>query len=255
MPYIAHSVFESPPDNTRIWRFINFQKFMSMITDSSLYFSRLDRLGDPFEGLYSKASIQFDEKVYDSYDSSEASNYGRSVIKGIHSTAYKIRRTSFANCWYMNEYETELLWSRYSFMDDGVAIQSTFERLKSCLNIPHAVYIGKIKYKIWETEPIPIGNMMNTIVTKKINHRDERELRAAIVTSFDIKPQTKKGIYVPVDLIELVESIYVSPKSANWILKLIKNVLKKNDVDLSVKKSVFTEKPMPPKFIKKHPMY
>jgi hypothetical protein len=65
----------------------------------------------------------------------------------------------------------------------------------------------------------------------------------------------KKGIYVPVDLIELVESIYVSPKSANWILKLIKNVFKKNDVDLSVKKSAFTEKPMPPKFLKKHPMY
>ena len=251
MPYIAHSVFEPPPDNTKIWRFINFQKFMSMITDSSLYFSRLDKLGDPFEGLYSKASIQSDEKVYNS----EASDYGRSVIKGIHATAYKIRRTSFANCWYMNEYETELLWSRYSFMDDGVAIQSTFERLKSCLNIPHAVYIGKIKYKDWDAEPIPLGNVMNTIVTKKINHRDERELRAAIVTGFDIKPQTKKGICVPVDLIELVESIYVSPKSTKWVLKLIKNVLKKNKLDLSVKKSVFTEKPIRPKFLKNNPMY
>lgn len=60
---------------------------------------------------------------------------------------------------------------------------------------------------------------------------------------------------VPVNLIELVESIYVSPKTAHWVLKLIKNILKKYDLDLKVKKSVFTEKPIRPKFLKKHPMY
>ncbi|MEP6576414.1 MAG: hypothetical protein ABJB85_08310, partial [Nitrososphaerota archaeon] len=158
MPYAPHSVFEPPADNTIIWRFISFQKFVSMITNSSLYFTRLDKLGDPFEGLYSKARIQFDEKVYDSYDSSEASEYGKSVMRWMHLDPYKQRRTSFVNCWHMSEYETELLWSRYSFMDGGVAIQSTFERLKSCLNIPHAVYIGKIKYMSWETEATPIGN-------------------------------------------------------------------------------------------------
>ena len=232
MPYAAHSVFESPPDNTRIWRFMNFQKFMSMLTNSSLYFSRLDKLGDPFEGLYSKARIQFDEKVYDSYDSSEASDYGKSVIIWMHLAPYKQRRTSFVNCWHMSDYETELLWSRYSFMDGGVAIQSTFERLKSCLKIPHAVYIGIIKYKDWATEPTPIGNLMNPIVTKRINYQDERELRAAIVSSFDLRKQTQRVMNVPVNLIELIESIYVSPKSAHWVLQLIKSVLKKYDLDI-----------------------
>ena len=73
-------------------------------------------------------------------------------------------------------FETELLWSRYSFMDGGVAIQSTFERLIS-LDISHAVYIGIMKYMDWETQSTPIGNMMNPIVTKRINYRDERELK------------------------------------------------------------------------------
>jgi hypothetical protein len=244
-----------PPDNTMIWRFTSFHKFVSMITSNSLYFSRLDKLGDPFEGLYSKARIQSDEKVYTSYDSSEASEYGKRVIRWMHLDPYKQRRTSFANCWHMNEYETELLWSRYSFMDGGVAIQSTFERLKSCLNIPHAVYIGIMKYMNWETEATPIGNLMNPIVTKRKNYQDERELRAAIVTGFDRRKQTQMGINVPVDLIKLVESVYISPKSGDWILKLIKNILKKYDLDLKVKKSVFTEKPMRPKFLKDHPMY
>ena len=255
MPYVTHSFFEPPPDNTRIWRFMNFHKFVSMVTNSSLYFSRLDQLGDPFEGLLTKARIQSDEKVYDSYDSSEASEYGKSVIRWMHLDPYKQRRTSLANCWHMNDYETELLWSRYSFMDGGVAIQSTFERLRSSLNIPNAVYIGIMKYMDWETEPTPIGNMMNPIVTKRINYRDERELRAAIVTGFDRRKQTQSGINVPVNLIELVESVYISPKSGDWMLKLIKNILKKYDLDLKVKKSGFTEKPMRPKFLKDHPMY
>ena len=44
-------------------------------------------------------------------------------------------------------------------------------------------------------------------------------------------------------------------KEDDWMLKLIKNILKKYDLDLKVKKSVFTEKPMRPKFLKDHPMY
>ena len=255
MPYVPHSVFEAPAGNPRIWRFMNFQKFVSMITNGSLYFSRLDKLGDPFEGLYSKARIQFDEIVYNSYDSSQASDYGKSVMRWTHFNPYEQRRTSFVNCWHMSDYETELLWSRYSFLDGGVAIQSTFDRLKSCLNIPHAVYIGIMKYMDWDTELTPIGNLMNTIVTKRKNYQDERELRAAIVSSFDRRKQTQRGMNVPVNLIELIESIYVSPKSAHWILQLIKTVLKKYDLELKVKKSEFTEKPMRPKFLKKHPMY
>jgi hypothetical protein len=81
MPYVPHFVFEPPPENTKIWRFMSFHKFVSMVTNGSLYFSRLDKLGDPFEGLYTNARIQFDEKVYDSYDYSEASDYGKSVIR------------------------------------------------------------------------------------------------------------------------------------------------------------------------------
>lgn len=212
-----------------------------MISNGSLYFSRLDKLGDPFEGLHTKARIKFDEKVYDSYDSSEASDYGKSVMRWMHLNPYEQRRTSFVNCWHMSEYETELLWSRYSFMDGGVAIQSTFERLRSSRNISNAVYIGKIKYKDWDTEPSASDNLMNTIVTKRKNYQDERELRAAIVTSFNRIKQKHIGMNVAVNLIKLVEAIYVSPKSANWVLKLIKNILKKYDLNLKVKKSVFTE--------------
>jgi hypothetical protein len=52
-----------------------------------------------------------------------------------------------------------------------------------------------------------------------------------------------------------ISSPQILVKEDDWMLKLIKNILKKYDLDLKVKKSVFTEKPMRPKFLKDHPMY
>jgi len=41
----------APTDvDTKIWRFMDFTKFVSMLEESGLFFARLDRLGDPFEG-------------------------------------------------------------------------------------------------------------------------------------------------------------------------------------------------------------
>ena len=44
----------TPPDNdsTKVWRYMTFTKFMSLVDRSALYFARVDRLGDPFEGSF-----------------------------------------------------------------------------------------------------------------------------------------------------------------------------------------------------------
>ena len=46
MPYHERSAFRLPPDGTKIWRFTDFTKFLSMLTNTALYFSRLDKLED-----------------------------------------------------------------------------------------------------------------------------------------------------------------------------------------------------------------
>lgn len=44
---IVHSL---PDPDTRIWRYVDLTKFLDMLSRRKLYFARLDRLGDPFEG-------------------------------------------------------------------------------------------------------------------------------------------------------------------------------------------------------------
>ena len=44
-------VFPSVLDrNVPIWRYMDIAKFLSLLDKQSLFFSRLDHLGDPFEG-------------------------------------------------------------------------------------------------------------------------------------------------------------------------------------------------------------
>lgn len=62
--YKEHPVFEKPEnENAKIWRYIDFTKFVSLLDKSALFFTRADRLGDPFEGSYSRANIKLRPEV------------------------------------------------------------------------------------------------------------------------------------------------------------------------------------------------
>ena len=55
MPSTNHQVFAQPANpDTKIWRYMNFTKFVSMLEHQALWFSRADKLGDPFEGSMPK---------------------------------------------------------------------------------------------------------------------------------------------------------------------------------------------------------
>lgn len=42
------------PDNgSKIWRYVDFAKFAALLDTSSLWFARLDCLGDDYEGVMS----------------------------------------------------------------------------------------------------------------------------------------------------------------------------------------------------------
>jgi hypothetical protein len=65
-PAADHPIFITPPDpNVKIWRYMDFTKYVSMLVSGGLYFSRSDLLGDPFEASSSQANIALRPKVYE----------------------------------------------------------------------------------------------------------------------------------------------------------------------------------------------
>ena len=45
------------PDSTKIWRYMDFTKFVNLLYTESLFFCRVDRLEDKWEGTFPKKMI------------------------------------------------------------------------------------------------------------------------------------------------------------------------------------------------------
>jgi hypothetical protein len=50
--YSEHETCLKPAnENAKIWRYMDFTKFVSLLEKKALFFCRADKLGDPFEGV------------------------------------------------------------------------------------------------------------------------------------------------------------------------------------------------------------
>ena len=57
MANTTHACFRQPDSNDiKLWRYMDFTKFMGMLCSKGLYFCRADCFEDPFEGTFSKAN-------------------------------------------------------------------------------------------------------------------------------------------------------------------------------------------------------
>lgn len=233
-----------PEDETvRVWRYMTFIKFMSLLDRSALYFSRVDRLGDPFEGSYGRRNLTGDlrdEEMVPRYESIEP---GSKLIDFKPSTPDARRasftlgqRTTYANCWHMNEHESAAMWSVYSRSGEGIAIQSTYQRLRDSFTSPdhnQMVNIGVVRYIDYETDAVPESSVLYPFLHKRKSFEHERELRALAISSVPVQDgkinpftvPTQPGMYIDVSLATLIESVYVSPQSPAWVTDLIRSTV------------------------------
>src|SRR2546427_8412768 len=103
--YTKHPTLVEPPENSKIWRFMDFTKFISLLDKQALYFCRADLLGDPFEGTFSKATI--DELLKDPRAKALAEQTGITPLVQI---SKDWMRMNFVNCWHLNDYEPYSMW-------------------------------------------------------------------------------------------------------------------------------------------------
>jgi len=246
--YKEHPVFEKPDnENIKIWRYLDFTKFVSLLDKQALFFARADKLSDPFEGSYSKANIKLRPIIY-----KELGSYFDPVQKQFQVFSKEIKKFTLINSWHMNEYESAAMWKLYLKTDEGVAIQSTFKRLtESFHNYEGNVYIGKVKYIDYQTEWLPEGNTFYPFLHKRKSFEHERELRAIIQIlpvkdgNINLKLEVlDTGAYIPVDLDILIEKIFVSPMAPKWFNELVNSIINKYNLNKEVTQSSLAEGPV-----------
>jgi hypothetical protein len=237
----------TPPENenVRVWRYMTFIKFMSLLDRSALYFARVDRLGDPFEGSYGRRNLTGDLLPEEMIPVFKSMVPGSKSV-GLHTSTPAERRSSFvfaqrttyANCWHMNDHESAAMWSVYSRSGEGIAIQSTYQRLRDCFNSPdhnQSVTIGVVKYIDYEVDAVPETSSLFRYLYKRKSFEHEHELRALSIGSIpkpvegrginSLTVPTEPGKYIDISLPTLIESVHVSPKSPDWVTDLVRSTV------------------------------
>jgi len=246
--YKENDLFDTPSDNSKIWRYLDFTKFMDLLNTSKLFFTRLDKLGDPFEGVCPIYTI-------DSINKTLNDAFSKERIKEIQKEySLYVNKITAVNCWHINSFESAAMWKIYLKSGEGIAIQSNVKRLKNSLkDEKNDIFIGRVRYINYDyfTSSVDKYKMLAyPVIFKRKIFQHERELRAVIQKNpkksviSDFKPTIKKdGIYVPVDLNILIDKIYIAPTSPKWQHELLESIITKFKLNKEVIQSGLDDKP------------
>jgi len=262
LPYTQHREFDTPEEQTRIWRFMDLGKLIWLIDKSALYFSRLDKLSsiDPFEGLYTRKNFNFQNLKFEDQSAEWKQKTGLDTKEkfehSIQSNRWLLRfvktqrEVTFVNCWHSQEYESAAMWKMYVHGNEGVAIQSSVGRLKEALSnyTDFKVFIGRIKYIDYNKEAIASGNILIPFLHKRKSYEYEKELRALIWTIEEGKNDISNNRYANTDGLEakvnlenLIEMIYLAPTAPTWIRDLLTSLFSKYGLTKAIVQSSLCE--------------
>ncbi|CAM4105422.1 DUF2971 domain-containing protein [Flavobacterium weaverense] len=247
---LKHSSFLNPQNqNQKIWRYVDFTKFIDLLNSESLYFTRVDKFEDIFEGsvplkTYYSRKVAFrqeiiDGEVVDNYQ--DVQKYSEFLKKG--------RQDFGVNCWHMNDNESAAMWKLYLKSNEGIAIQSNFKKLNKVLKkSKFDFFIGTVNYIDYENDDIIFENTFSPFVHKRKSFSHENELRALIpveapsnIKEIDLQ---NGGCKIKINLNDLVENIFVSPDSPKWFSDLVSETCVKFGFNFNVVNSALNNKPI-----------
>ena len=224
--YINSSNITLTEDNdTIVWKYLDLSKFLDMLLSQQLFMSRSDKFEDQYEGTFSEPTFEEIKKI--------AANNPKFL------DYYKSHREKVViSSWHINEYESFAMWQIFTKNNEGLAIQSTIGRLKKALQPEKRIeqYIGNVNYIDYKKEYIPFDDTFFPFLFKRKSFQYEREVR--IIS--DVSAQNisiNEGLKINVDLNQLIEKIYIHPKSENWYKKLVIELVSKLDFKIEIEKS------------------
>ena len=215
-----------PPDDVRLWRYMDFTKYAAMLDSSSLYFARADKFGDPFEGSLSPINVKLRETIPLADKVSGERNMSR--------TYREMRRWMYINCWHESDYESAAMWNQYARERGAIAIETTAKRLSE--QLPEDVLLSRIAYHDYDASAIPEGNLFFPFLHKRKSFEHEHEVRAIRWKVPPVPNQAalnfaaenpEEGMAVRVSLPALIVSVHVSPSAPTWTLDLVGRVTEK----------------------------
>jgi hypothetical protein len=246
-------------------------RFLALLSNKALYFSRKHDLDDPWEGVVPPVGVH--RAVCELYGSEENARFGE---ESVHETGEAVASRAVLSCWHANDRESVAMWRLYTSGAEGVAIQTTIGRLKEAFEQePCSVTIAYVRYvdhltedlgRAWALDPL------SPLFCKRRGFEHEHEVRCVIahperereqaLALSERRPELRQqfpvldqwatvvdgdlgdgGLVVPVKLSAVIERIVVSPRYPSWAVPALQATVDKAGLAVRVETSSLLEPP------------
>ena len=241
-----------PKENYKIVKYMDLAKFISLLHSKSLFFCRLDKLEDKFEGSSPKLNLEYNEYWYRQlYEQKhlKSSNIDESVAKDVlvrKDMEEKFKSLNCICCWNKYNSESYALWKIYSEINKGIMITSNIKNLiKSFETTPENIQLSEVRYINHETDLIGRSNLNYPIIRKNIAYNYENELRLIHLVkvenglAYDWDSEiNSSGKQLNNNLEILIDEIIISPYSPKWFYDIVQDITIKYNLDKKIKYSI-----------------
>lgn len=252
--YFTPRPYKVPDNESVLWRYMDFTKYMSLLSTRKLYFPRSDFFDDIFEGAkgYLSNKDKWDSHYYKFFynaiknppenalcvlSEEEIDRKAKELLINLEKSGLKDKKSKFISCWHENKFESEAMWRLYSsFLPNAVAIKSSYSRLYDSLGKNPAISIGRVEYVDLKSS---FSGVNSSFWKKRKSFEHEKEVRA-IITDYECDDFGKN---MNCELNILVEELLISPSSPQWFYDLVVDVNNKFNIHAPVKKSELREHP------------
>lgn len=224
--YQDHEHLEKIADDIILWKYMDFSKFVNILTTNKIWFNKIKCFEDVYEGTYPLGNRLAKNPFYKGLPLTDV---GYDQLQD-----YEQKRL-YVLCFHHNEYESAAMWSLYA-KDAGIAIKTTGERLKKCFDKEErTILISPVTYIDYEKDCLPEWNLFHLGTHKRKSFSHENEIRCMYFNHGD--EIDNRGEYISADCSELIEKVYISPYAPDYLLDTIKVLLDKFGLSIPVIKS------------------
>ncbi|HQT24751.1 MAG: hypothetical protein B7X86_15655 [Sphingobacteriales bacterium 17-39-43] len=254
-------ILNNPEESIQyVWKYLDLHRFIYLLTEEKLFFTRLDKFEDPIEGVPTKLLRRNNKysniplEVSDFVDTTPISEREKLINEKklndylLKSETEENQQRQYVNCWFAGNRESMAMWNIYS-NPDSVAIKANFTILKEGLTtslqkfiLKHGRRLSIIGDKITY---LPLNPFDTNLEKQHINFSGlkkdesfgyENEYRFLISTIKNL--DRKEPFYaVPVDINSLGLTIVTHPSMEEWKFKNIKNLIALTNKSITLEKS------------------
>jgi len=222
-----------------IYRYMSVEKFLYLILEKRLWFTRCDKLGDPHEGSLPEKLVKYRNDRLDKQIVSDPTQLKeiQEVKKIYERGSYASQLQKFASCWTMNAPESLIMWKLYTPNSTGIAVESTVSRIGDSFVREPCDHFERYEMAISNTIYEDFAELdkldRDQIFYKRSAYHHEEEIR--VLATFMSTVETRDSLMISIDPVNLINRIHIYSSSDSKVLKKsIEDLLAKGNLKKEV---------------------